>query len=120
MEPTAEHQQAAQEESKSRSEIAVYRRQQMAITNTTRQQLPEWPAWMDLATLARYCCVSTRTLREWASQIDNPLPARRVGGKLFVSKDTFDSWMNAQPAAGPDRDISAIVDEIVSSVTGRN
>jgi hypothetical protein len=90
----------------------------MAIQATIRQQLPEWPEWMDLATLTRYCCVSTRTLREWASQIDNPLPARRVGGKLFVSKAAFDSWMEAQPTAGPEQDISAIVDEIVGSVRG--
>jgi hypothetical protein len=85
---------------------------------TTRQQLPEWPAWMDISTLSRYCCASTRTLREWAGLPDNPLPARRIGGKLFVSKSAFDSWMAAHPAGGAERDMSAMVDELVFSVTG--
>jgi hypothetical protein len=85
---------------------------------TTRQQLPEWPAWMDLSTLSCYCCVSTRTLREWARLRDIPLPVRRIGGKLFVSKPEFDAWMAAHPFAGPEQDIKAIVDEIIASVRG--
>lgn len=92
----------------------------MATQVTIRQQFPEWPEWMDLSTLSRYCCASTRTLREWASRVDNPMPARRVGGKLFVSRSQFDEWMATQPAAGPEQDISAIVDEIVGSVRGGN
>ena len=57
-------------------------------------------------------------MREWVSKADNPLPARRVGGKLFVAKSDFDSWMATQPAAGPEQDINAIVDEVVASVMG--
>lgn len=92
----------------------------MAEAATTRHQLPEWPAWLDLATLSRYCCVSTRTLREWANLPDNPMPAKKVGGKLFVSKADFDSWMAAHPTANSEQDLNAIVDEVVSSVMGGN
>jgi hypothetical protein len=76
-----------------------------------------WPEWMDLATLSRYCCASTRTLREWVNLLDNPLPARRIRGKLFVLKSDFDSWMAAHPA-GPEQNIDDIVNEVISSVTG--
>jgi hypothetical protein len=57
-------------------------------------------------------------LREWVSLPDNPLPAKRVGGKLFVARVDFDSWMAAHPSVVTTQDVNAIVDEIVSSVTG--
>jgi hypothetical protein len=84
----------------------------------TRRALPEWPEWMDVRTLGRYCCASTRTLREWALLPDNPMPTKRVGGKLFVARTNFDSWMQSHASAGPGQDLNAIVEDIVASVTG--
>lgn len=75
---------------------------------------------MDLATLSRYCCASKRTLRDWTNRVDNPLPARHVGGKLFVARAAFDEWMAKQPPTGTSQNIDKIVDEIVASVTGGN
>jgi hypothetical protein len=92
----------------------------MRLAPTTRQALPDWPEWMDLRTLSRYCCTSERTLREHINREHNPLPSRRVGGKLFVFRRTFDSWMEAQPDGGRPAELGRIVDEIVSSVTGGN
>ena len=85
----------------------------MSRRNTIREALPEWPEWMDLRTLEHYCCTSERTLREHINREHNPLPARRVGGKLFVSRGLFDSWMELQPAGGKSLDLCGIVDEIV-------
>jgi hypothetical protein len=88
----------------------------MAAEKKIRQSLLEWPEWMDLRTLEHYCCTSERTLREHINREHNPLPARRVGGKLFVSRQLFDSWMDRQPDGGKGIDLGGIVDEIVSAV----
>jgi hypothetical protein len=92
----------------------------MSRPATTREALPEWPEWLDLRTLEHYCCTSERTLRDHINREHNPLPARRVGGKLFVSRRAFDLWMESQPEAARVVDLGGIVDEIVSAVRSTN
>jgi excisionase family DNA binding protein len=73
---------------------------------------------LDLKALQQYACVSERTLREWIHRPVNPLPASRVGTKILVRRSVFDRWLEnhrIEPV-----DVSGIVDEIVTGVTGTN
>jgi hypothetical protein len=78
------------------------------------------PEWFDLKTLARYGCVSERTLREWIKAVVNPLPASRRGNKLYVRRRDYDAWMEAHRVTVDNSlVISRAVDDIVRDVTGR-
>jgi excisionase family DNA binding protein len=52
---------------------------------------------MDLKTLARYSCLSERTLRDLIKQPD--FPRVRVGRLLRVHRPAFDAWMQSKDAA---------------------
>lgn len=84
-------------------------------TPPTPRQLPEWPEWMDLSTLARYSSSSERTLRDWIRAEINPLPASRRGGKIFVNRGDYDTWMRGQGVKVVD--VGAIVDDICKSLS---
>lgn len=58
--------------------------------------------WLDLRALTDYAAVSERTLRTWIHRAHNPLPAARVGAKVLVKRETFDRWLEAQPARPTD------------------
>lgn len=73
---------------------------------------------LDLKALQDYACVSERTLREWIRRAINPLPAVRVGTKILVRRSVFDAWLEAHQIKHID--VSCIVDEMVSAVTGAN
>ena len=82
-----------------------------------RPERPQ-PEWLDLKALQEYACVSERTLREWIRLAEEPLPASRVGGKILVSRTTFDRWLEAHQIKHVD--VRGIVDEIVAAVSGMN
>jgi predicted site-specific integrase-resolvase len=71
---------------------------------------------MDLKTLARYASVSTKTITRWIKASSDALPAAKRSGKVLVSKQAFDSWMERQSSAGSAEDVSAAVDRILSSL----
>jgi hypothetical protein len=68
-----------------------------------------------LAALTQYAAVSERTLREWIHRAVDPLPAVRIGTKLFVKRSVFDSWMEAHRVI-PAVDIDGIVEDVASSL----
>jgi hypothetical protein len=71
--------------------------------------------WMDLRTLAKYACVCEKTLRSWINSGDNPLPAFKVGTKIYVSREEYDRWLRKHPVTSGDY-INRIVDEVVTAV----
>jgi hypothetical protein len=72
------------------------------------------PEWLDLKALQRYACVSERTIRSWIHRPVDPLPAARVGSKIFIRRSVFDRWLEAH--AVKNVDVGSIVDEIVFGV----
>jgi excisionase family DNA binding protein len=50
------------------------------------------PEVMDLRALRRYVTVSDSTLRNWIAELTDPLPAYKVGTKLYVRRAAFDAW----------------------------
>jgi hypothetical protein len=68
--------------------------------------------YLNLKTLATYSSCSIRWLRDRLADRVHPLPHYRVGGKVLVKKEDYDSWM-AQFRT--DRSISEL-DEVVNDV----
>lgn len=64
--------------------------------------------YFDLAGLAAYTTLSTRTLRRHLKDPVRPLPAHRVGGRLLFDKSEVDAWIRQLPATEPDRRSPAI------------
>lgn len=71
--------------------------------------------WFDLKALTEYVRVSRRTLTEWLYREENPLPAFRIDGKLFVRRGDFDRWMEAHPVEGP-VNLGKIVDDVMADL----
>jgi hypothetical protein len=74
--------------------------------------------WLDLEALTQYVSVSRRTLTEWLYQEENPLPASRIDGKLFVRRSDFDRWMEAHPVEAS-VNLGRIVDEVMTDLQER-
>ena len=72
------------------------------------------PEWLDLKALQKYACVSERTLRDWIHRATNPLPASRVGTKIFVRKRAFDTWLENHRLENID--VACMVDKILADV----
>lgn len=49
--------------------------------------------YLDLKTLAEYSSLSVRTLRQYLSDPDNPIPFFTLKRKILVKQSEFDSWM---------------------------
>lgn len=71
--------------------------------------------WLDLKALTEYVSVSRRTLTEWLLREENPLPAFRVGGKMYVRRADFDRWMESHPVEGP-VNLGKIVDDVMADL----
>lgn len=71
--------------------------------------------WLDLKALTQYVSVSRRTLTEWLLREENPLPAFRVGGKMYVRRADFDRWMESHPVEGP-VNLGKIVDDVMADL----
>lgn len=72
--------------------------------------------WFDLKALQRYACVSERTLRTWIHRAVDPLPAFRIGTKLFVRRAAFDTWMEAHRVTPID--VDSILARVIGSLRG--
>lgn len=71
---------------------------------------------MDLKTLSRYACVSTKTLQRWIKAASDALPASKRSGKVFVSRTAFDSWMERQSVEGTASNVDETVNRILRSL----
>ena len=77
--------------------------------------------WLDLRALTEYACVSERTIRGWMHLPEDPLPGVQVGKKILVRRSHFDEWLERHPLKSTNGlDVSAMVDQIVAEVSGRN
>jgi len=50
---------------------------------------------MPLKTLSAYSGIGLRTLRDYLTRAEDPLPHYRVGGKVLVRRSEFDAWIAA-------------------------
>jgi len=71
--------------------------------------------YLDLKTLAEYSCLSVRTIREYLSDADNPIPSFCLKRKILVKKSEFDRWMEGNRA--DDSEIDNIVNEVMGEIT---
>jgi hypothetical protein len=71
--------------------------------------------WLDLKALTEYVSVSRRTLTEWLYREENPLPAFRIDGKVYVRRSDFDLWMEAHPVEGA-VNVGKIVDDVLADL----
>ena len=59
--------------------------------------------YFDLAGLAAYCGLSTKTLRRYIDDPAHPLPAHHIGssktdrGRILIAKREFDAWVASFP-----------------------
>lgn len=72
--------------------------------------------WMDLRHLRTYATVSDRTLRAWINSQVDPLPAVRIGTKIFIRRSEFDVWMENHRIKQVG--LGGMVEEIVQGVAG--
>ena len=49
--------------------------------------------YLSLKTVAEHTSLSTRRLRDWVSDPEDPLPAYRVGGKLLFKWVEVERWI---------------------------
>lgn len=75
------------------------------------------PSYFNLKTLAAYSSCSVRWLRDRLVDRTHPLPHYRVGGKLLVKRDEFDSWMEAQRVAHPSGQLTEIVESVLAQIS---
>ena len=68
-----------------------------------------WPEYMDIATLARYVCLSESTIRGLMRNAD-PLPSFTVGRSRRFLRQAVDTWMRRR--AGAFTAVDAVIDEI--------
>ena len=69
------------------------------------------PEYFDLKALAAYSSIPVRTIRDYLSDADNPIPCFALKRKIFVRKSEFDSWM--QTHRHDSGKLDAIVDEVL-------
>jgi len=84
--------------------------------SSTENAWPVHPGYFDLKTLATYSCSSVRWLRDRLVDRTHPLPHYRVGGKLLVKRDEFESWMAAYRVLCPSDELSQIVESVVADI----
>ena len=76
------------------------------------------PEWLSLRGLGEYAQVSERTLRGWIHSPVDPLPAARVGGKILIRRQKFDSWLERHKITPLESvQVDGIVREVLQGVT---
>lgn len=86
--------------------------------------------YFDLAGLAAYSGLSTKTLRRYMDDPQNPMPTHHVRsstnerGRILVSKRAFDAWVASFPPwratkAAPATPLNVKVAAAVKSIRGR-
>jgi hypothetical protein len=81
--------------------------------STAAQQV----GYLNIKSLAVYASCSVRWLRDRLLDRKHPLPHYRVGGKLLVKRDEFDSWMIAHRVGSPTTELNEIVESVVAEVS---
>jgi len=68
--------------------------------------------YFDLKRLSTYSSLSVRTLREYLSRPDDPIPSFRIGRKILVKRSEFDEWIHKY------RTKTENLDQLVDSLLG--
>jgi len=72
------------------------------------------PAYLDLPSLAAYCCLAVPTLRDY---LKRGMPYYRLRGKVLVNRGEFDAWLSQFKVGGaPGEKPDDIADEILSKL----
>ena len=71
------------------------------------------PSYFSLRDLSVYSGLSVRTLHGYLRDQVHPLPHFRVGAKILVKRDDYDSWMVQFRRITPAVDVRAIVDDVI-------
>lgn len=71
--------------------------------------------FLSLKALAVYSGLSVRTLREYLTDPENPLPCYRVGGKILVRRSEFDAWMIRYRQVGR-IDVNRVVSDVLRDI----
>ena len=79
---------------------------------------PEPVEYLSIKALSSYSSISTRTLRTFLKDPVNPIPCRRIGGKILVRRGEFDSWADQFRRAANDDETGRVVDEMLRGLTG--
>ena len=69
------------------------------------------PEYLSIKALASYSGISARTLRTLLKDQVNPIPCRRIGGKILVRRGEYDSWADQFRWANAGDETSCAVDE---------
>ena len=56
--------------------------------------------YLSLRSVAEYTSLSSRTLRRWVNDPEDPLPAYRVGGKLLFKLEQLEHWLARHQVGG--------------------
>ena len=72
------------------------------------------PVYLDLMTLAAYSSCSVRWLRDRLTDSNCALPFYRIGGKVLVKRDEFDTWMIRFRVASQPGKLDRLVDSVVA------
>ena len=76
------------------------------------------PEWLSLRGLGEYAQVSERTLRSWIHAGVDSLPAVKIGGKVLVRREEFDSWLERHKITPLESvQVDGIVREVLQGVT---
>lgn len=67
--------------------------------------------YLDLKRLAQYSSFSVRTLRDYLTRTDDPIPCFRIGRKIIVKRSEFDAWM--EKYRDQTGNLKALVDDIL-------
>ena len=73
------------------------------------------PSYFDLQDLAAYSSCSVRWLRDRLTDRNTPLPHYRVGGKVLVKRDEFDTWMSRYRIASQPGDLDRLVESVAAT-----
>lgn len=67
--------------------------------------------YFDLKGLSEYASIPVRTIRDYLSDAENPIPCFALKRKIFVRKSEFDKWMECHRT--DTHELDKIVDEVL-------
>lgn len=84
--------------------------------NRPNSHSPVSPGYLDLRALAAYSSCSVRWLRDRLNDSTAPLPYHRVGGKILIRREDFDSWLSAFRVVHESAAVETIVDDVLADL----
>ncbi len=74
--------------------------------------------WLDISGLVKYSSLSRSTLLRRIDSPVNPIPCRRVGGKILIRASWFDEWTRREDehAKLSGENIPTVVDEVIGKI----